>query len=379
MPLLFLRGRCCFWSFEPFTTRPCLLFNCLSSSFFSLFGAFVNAVSLSLFLSLSGAGETQTFLVWVSPCVFAATISFYDPRFPPAPVFFFDVARLFGGCWSWLVVFALGLSLSLGDSVALCACMHLKVGERGWPIRRRPRLISLSLFFGDVSTERCLGLSVQSRLCSPHHLPQSRKAGAGRGGGGAGRTVTQMLFWTGGLSCHANASLICPVSKGEMLSVFSSCVFLCLVRRLSSFFTVLLFLGSLFEKIFGSELLFYVVGVGLVFFGLFCLCFCFIICFFRSRNCLEKILLMSGPVFWVFFSLPLVFSPTSSSFLFLFLFSFKRDSSGSHRAHPHTHLLFLFLFLVFVPAATGLISRLGRASFLSRVLSGCHSGPRAVW
>ena len=40
-------------------------------------------------------------------------------------------------------------------------------------------------------------------------------------------------------------------------------------------FSVLLVLGSLFETFFGSELLFWGVGVGLVFFGGFCQCFCF--------------------------------------------------------------------------------------------------------
>ena len=42
-----------------------------------------------------------------------------------------------------------------------------------------------------------------------------------------------------------------------MLSFFFTLCFLCLVRRLLSFFPVLLFLGSLFGKIFGSELLFF--------------------------------------------------------------------------------------------------------------------------
>ena len=64
--------------------------------------------------------------------------------------------------------------------------------------------------------------------------------------------------------------------------------------------------------------------------------------------------------------------------VFVSLF-FKRESSGSHRAHPHTHLVFLFLFLVFVPAAPGLSPVFGRASFPSRILSGCHSGPWAFW
>ena len=57
---------------SPSQPDPCLFFNCLSSSFFSLSGAFVDAVSLSFsfFFSLSGAGETQTPCgAWVSPCV----------------------------------------------------------------------------------------------------------------------------------------------------------------------------------------------------------------------------------------------------------------------------------------------------------------------
>ena len=143
-----------------------------------------------------------------------------------------------------------------------------------------------------------------------------------------------------------------------MLSVFFILCFLCLVRRLLSFFTVLLFLGSLFgkilgsellflsvvvglvffdsvlprflfyflvfrsrkclgkillmsgplfEKIFGSELLFFGIGVGRVFFVLFCLCFCFYFLVFRSRKCLEKILLMSGPLFEKIFGSELLF------------------------------------------------------------------------
>ena len=58
-----------------------------------------------------------------------------------------------------------------------------------------------------------------------------------------------------------------PFSKGEMLSVFLILCFLCLVRCPLSFFAVLLFLGSLFGRIFGSELLFLGFVVGLVLFG----------------------------------------------------------------------------------------------------------------
>ena len=102
----------------------------------------------------------------------------------------------------------------------------------------------------------------------------------------------------------------------------------------------------------------------------------------RSRNCLKKILLMSGLVFLGLFLSSFGFFADVVAFLFLFSFSFsffQRDRSGSHRAHPHTHLVFFCPFSFCVPAATGFISRFGRASFLSGVLSGCHSGPRAFF
>ena len=126
-PLLFLRGRCLFlvlWALHD-PTRVSCLFVCPPRSFRCLILSTTPCLSLSLSLSLSGAGETQTFLVWVSPCVFAATISFYDPYFKDDTYtkvstrtcfffsFSFDVARLSGGCWLWFVVFDLGLSLSL--------------------------------------------------------------------------------------------------------------------------------------------------------------------------------------------------------------------------------------------------------------------------
>ena len=70
-----------------------------------------------------------------------------------------------------------------------------------------------------------------------------------------------------------------------MLSVFSIFVFfLCLAPCLLPFFVVLLFLGSLFEKIFGSELLFLGVGVGLVFVGGFLPMFLLHFLAVRSRS-----------------------------------------------------------------------------------------------
>ena len=54
------------------------------------------------------------------------------------------------------------------------------------------------------------------------------------------------------------------------------------------FFAVLLFLGSLFEKFFGGELLLFGVGVGHVFFGAVLLLFLLYVLAVRSRKCLEK-------------------------------------------------------------------------------------------
>ena len=100
--------------------------------------------------------------------------------------------------------------------------------------------------------------------------------------------------------------------------------------------------------------------------------------FFRSRNCLGKILLMSGLVFLGFFSPPLVFSPTSSSFCVFVSFFFSREKAQVVTGHTPTRTCVFFLFFL-CPAATGLFSRFGRASFPSGVLSGRHSGPRAFF
>ena len=62
-----------------------------------------------------------------------------------------------------------------------------------------------------------------------------------------------------------------------------------------------------------------------------------------------------------------------------FFFLFKRESSGRVTGHTPTRNLCFCPFSFCVSPATGLISRFGRASFLSGVLSGCHSGPRAFF
>ena len=74
-----------------------------------------------------------------------------------------------------------------------------------------------------------------------------------------------------------------------MLSVFFILCFLCLVRRLLSFFcrSSLLRVACL-KKFSGANFCFWVVGVGLVFFGGFLPMFLLYFLAVRSRKCLEK-------------------------------------------------------------------------------------------
>ena len=109
-----------------------------------------------------------------------------------------------------------------------------------------------------------------------------------------------------------------------MLAVFFTlcfCVWFGVFCRF--FFAVNLFLGSLFEKIFGSKLLFLGVVVGLVFFDSVLPRFLFYSLVFRSRKCLGKNLFMSGLLFLgvCFF---LFGFPSSSPFCFLF---FSREKA----------------------------------------------------
>ena len=89
-----------------------------------------------------------------------------------------------------------------------------------------------------------------------------------------------------------------PSRRGKCCPFFFTLCFFCPVRCLLSFFFIVpLFLGSLFGKIFGSELLFLGVGAGLACFGAVLPMLLLYYLLFRSRNCLEKIHLMSGLVF----------------------------------------------------------------------------------
>ena len=112
------------------------------------------------------------------------------------------------------------------------------------------------------------------------------------------------------------------------------------------------------------------VDVGLVFFNGFCLGFCSMTWRFVPENARKGSLHVRFSVLGVR-SLFLCFSA-----VVVFCF-FKRYRSGLTGTLPHTALLGLFPFCC--PRRTWFIARFGRASFLSRVLSGCHSGPRAFW
>ena len=83
---------------------------------------------------------------------------------------------------------------------------------------------------------------------------------------------------------------------------------------------ILLMSGPLFEKIFGSELLFFGVGDGRVFFCAVLPMFLLYYLVFRFRKCLEKILLMSGPLFEKIFGSELLFFGVGDGRVFFVLF-----------------------------------------------------------
>ena len=150
------------------------------------------------------------------------------------------------------------------------------------------------------------------------------------------------------LSCAEGWQPYCHALSRFLRLVFPPFRRGCLVRCLLPFFVILLFLGSLFGKIFGSKLLFLGGCVGLVCFGGFLLI-----------------------VFALFFgvSLPKLFGKNSidvrsgfSGFVlsslgffvvvvvFVFVFFFKRYRSGSNRT-PFTRTCLSGSFSFFCPAA----------------------------
>ena len=155
-----------------------------------------------------------------------------------------------------------------------------------------------------------------------------------------------------------------------MLSVFSFCFFLCLVWRLLPFFAVLLFLGSLFEKFFGSELLFLGLGVGFLFFGGFLPMF--LLHFWRfapesvRKNSLD---VRSGFLGVVLFSFGFF---SSTSFFAVFCL---RETVQVVTGHPLTRTCLLVPFFFLCPAGFACFARFGRASCFFVVFRGAILGP----
>ena len=139
------------------------------SSFFSLSGLFVDAVFFLSSLSLRRWGNPNPPKgVWGSPCVSSScsrtppstrtSLSTPTPRPSPAPAFVFFF------CFSFVAVARFPVRVVsrfcpggvgfpggfLGSCLGRLSMLdYARLGrERGWPIRRRPRLLSQSLFFG---------------------------------------------------------------------------------------------------------------------------------------------------------------------------------------------------------------------------------------
>ena len=165
-----------------------------------------------------------------------------------------------------------------------------------------------------------------------------------------------------------------PSRRGKCCPFFSLYVFCGWFGVFCRFFTVLLFLGSLFEKIFGSELLFLGVGVGRVFFGAVFPMFLLYCLVFRSRKCLEKILLMSGLLFLGFFSLFLWFFRRRRVF-----FVFLREKAQVVTGHTPTRTWVVFSCSFFLSRRTCLFALFGRASRFLRFCRGAILGPARFW
>ena len=209
-------------------SRPDLCLDyCLCPSLFSFFVWCVCRRRFSVFyLSFRRWGNANPPGVCVSPCVSwtrpltstrtSRTTS--TPRSPPRLCFFLLPTTslvvpvvvglgLFWVCWASFFF--------LGGPGALFECMHELDRERGDLSDGAP-VNDYNHCFG-VECEAVSWTVRPEPLVLPHLLPQAPKVGAGRGGGGAGRTVTQMLLfcWFNGLCCHANAGSLSLLGRGK--------------------------------------------------------------------------------------------------------------------------------------------------------------------
>ena len=399
-----------FCSFEPFTTRPMFGFYLLV--FFFLYGLFVDAVSLSVSLSLRRWGNPNLFGLGFPLCFFDLdALSDIDPyifpysytKVPPPHLFFVFLAVvragsflrfwfsggvavrvLFSGVWwSWF-----GLRCSLALLHLSCFRKTALPGTR--PQRRLPPFpppIGLSgvtrLLLGVVPwTGRSVAGWECRRLCDPatsrmfttiitivrpgHRRPPPNRPRPFRQCRGLlgvsvfglqrnirGRIhfprvfiplkscifLARVLGPSSGRQPYCHTSLVSPFSKGEMLSIFSFCVFCVWFGVFCRFFSVLLFLGLPFGKIFGSELLFLGLGIGRVYSGAVLPMFLLYYLVFRSRNYLEKILFWSGPFVESIFECELLFLATVLS-------RFSRPPSRRGKCCP------FFSFCVFAGSAS---------------------------
>ena len=231
---------------------------------------------------------------------------------------------------------------------------------------------------------QCPGRSVQNCPCSPHFLLQPCKTEAGRGIGGATVLSDKCLSMTGGPYCHANAWCSSPLTKGKMLPVFFSFVFLwsgpC---PLPLFGRVLFFLGSVCAITFRARTFFCFLSVALCFWWGFAYVFCvFSCCEFAPEAPLKKPLHVRSCSFW-FVLLVLGFGLTT--FLLFFslscLFFTEEGKTRSNRTpHPPPHVLFGYFLFFFCPCRTCLFACSGRAALLFLRFFGVPFwAPRVFW
>ena len=305
----------------PFKTRPLfgLLFvvlsfflwlvGCLSTTFFFFF---------SLSLSLSGAGEPQAHAGFVFPLVFLRPG--HGLRLRPVPLHFFLhqgfaphlflffsslFARvfLFGFAFlsCWVVCVCVEWVVLLHSSLASCnTCCQRGGAARDMPPPLYHHCHLLGCFCG-MGVRGCPGVPRLNPLHPPLRLPGRIPEIQGLGGRRGRGAFRRQLY------CHTCVARS-PLVGGNAVRFFHF-VFFCVWFGVSCrFFAVLLFLGSLSEKTFGSELLFLVVGVVLVFFGGFLPMFSLYVLAVCSRTCLEKfsccqVLFFEGlfSLLWVFF------------------------------------------------------------------------------
>ena len=232
----------------------------------------------------------------------------------------------------------------------------------------------MAIFLGDWVWNGCPARLPGHVLLGRSHPPTPFQQNAIKYGPGRGRGRID----TGNRTVTLSLQVFPLLEGGNAVRFFHFVFFVSGSASFVVFFTVLLFLGSLFENFFGSELLFYGVGVGLVCFGAVLPMLLLYYSFFRSRNCLEKILLMSGLVFSGCLPSSFGFFADVVVLVFCFcLFSFKRESLGSNRAHPHTHLVLFVLVLFVVPPRLSVHPFWPCVLLLGVSLLGCHSGPHA--